>query len=187
MVRATPQTQDDGAYGHLEVGSRIPRVSLPATSGETLDVVAPTEFTALFLYPMTGTPGQRLPDGWLGLPGAFGCTAEACGYRDLHDQFRALGATVFGVSTQTTAEQREFAAREHIPYPFLSDSRLLLVQALRLPTFSVEGQPPRIKRATLIVDREGTLRRLLYPVPEPAADAEVTLAAIQGLRADPPG
>jgi peroxiredoxin len=185
-VRATPQTQDDGAYSHLEVGSRIPPVSLPGTTGETLDVVAPTEFTALFLYPMTGTPGQPLPDGWLGLPGAFGCTAEACGYRELHDEFRALGVTVLGVSTQTTAEQREFAAREHIPYSLLSDSSLRLVKALRLPTFSVEGQPPRIRRATLIVDRERTLRRLIYPVPEPAADADVTLASIESLGATPP-
>lgn len=186
-MRATPQTQNDGAYSHLELGSHIPPVSLPATTGETLDIVAPSEFTAVFLYPMTGTPGQPLPDGWLGLPGAFGCTAQACGYRDLHDELRALGVTVFGVSTQTVAEQREFAARERVPYRLLSDSRLDLVQALRLPTFSVEGQPPRIKRATLIVDRERTLRHLIYPVPEPAADAEVTLASIESLRATRPG
>jgi peroxiredoxin len=176
-VTGTAQTTDDGAYGHLRVGMAVPEVELPATTGETLDVVASSAFTVLFLYPMTGTPGQPLPDGWLELPGAFGCTAETCAYRDLIDDFARLDATVYGVSTQTVSEQTEFAERESIKFPLLSDSDHRLVNALRLPLLQVAG-PARIKRATLIVDRKRIVREIMYPIPDPAANAQQALASV---------
>jgi len=180
-MRGTAQVVGDGAYDHLRTGMGIPAVSLPATTGESLDVIASSAFTVVFLYPMTGVPGQPLPDGWLGLPGAFGCTAESCAYRDLAGEFARVDATVHGVSTQTTAEQREFTEREHINYPLLSDAQLRLVNALRLPLIEVPGHPPRIKRATLIVDRERVLREVVYPVPDSAAHAAQTLIAVEAL------
>jgi peroxiredoxin len=165
-------------YDHLKPGVEIPVVRLPATTGGTLDVVAPTAFTVLFLYPMTGVPGKPLPEGWMTLPGAFGCTAESCAYRDLAAEFADRDATIHGVSTQTPAEQREFADREHIPYPLLSDAGHDLVAALRLPVLSVAGHPRRIRRATLIAGRDRRLRDVLYPIPDPAANAADALAAL---------
>jgi peroxiredoxin len=182
-MKGTPQHVDDGAYDHLCAGMVIPALRLPATSGEPLDVVASHPFTVLFLYPMTGVPGEPLPEGWLELPGAFGCTAESCAYRDLIEEFALAGAAVHGVSTQTPQEQLEFAAREHITYPLLSDSEQLLVDALSLPLFQAGDLPPRIKRATLIVDRRRVLREVIYPVPDPAANAQQALAAVQRLAA----
>jgi len=178
-MKGTAQTVDDAAYGHLSEGTVLPEVRLPATTGESLDIVASSAFTVIFLYPMTGTPGQPLPDGWLELPGAFGCTAESCGYRDLVEEFAQLDTTVYGVSTQTTSEQREFVQRENITYPLLSDSEHRLVDALRLPLLQVAGHPPRIKRATLIVDRARVVRETMYPVPDPAANAAHALAAVK--------
>lgn len=180
-ARGTAQTVDDGAYAHLREGAIVPEIALPATTGESLDVVAATPFTVLFLYPMTGVPGRPLPDGWLELPGAFGCTAESCGYRDLAEELARAGATIHGVSTQSAAEQKEFAEREHIGYPLLSDERRRLVDGLRLPLLHVPGHPPRIKRATLIVDRERRLLEVMYPVPDPAANAAEALASIKRL------
>ncbi|MPZ90640.1 MAG: redoxin domain-containing protein [Actinobacteria bacterium] len=177
-MKGTAQTVDDGAYSHLREGVVLPEMRLAATTGESLDIVAPSAITVIFLYPMTGAPGQPLPDGWLELPGAFGCTAESCGYRDLVEEFARLDTTVYGVSTQTTSQQREFTEREHINYPLLSDSEHRLVDALRLPLFQVAGHPPRIKRATLIVDRDRVVRETNYPVPDPAADAAHALAAV---------
>lgn len=177
-MKGTAQTIDDGAYSHLRKGTVLPAIRLPATTAESLDVVSSSAFTVIFLYPMTGKPGRPLPDGWLELPGAFGCTAESCGYRDLVEEFAGLGATVHGVSTQTPSEQREFAEREHINYPLLSDSELRLVDALRLPLLQVADHPPRIKRATLIVDRDKVVRETMYPVPDPASDAARALAAV---------
>lgn len=177
-MKGTAQTVDDGAYAHLRKGFVLPEVRLPATTGEPLDIVAPSAITVIFLYPMTGTPGQPLPDGWLELPGAFGCTAESCGYRDLVEEFARLDTTVYGVSTQTTAQQREFAERESITYPLLSDSEHRLVDALTLPLLEIAGHPARIKRATLIVDRDRVMRETMYPVPDPAVNAAQVLAAV---------
>lgn len=179
-MKGTPQTIDDGAYDHLRVGMAVPDVQLPATNGETLNVVASSAFTVIFLYPMTGTPGQPMPNGWLELPGAFGCSAESCAYRDLIEDFAHLDATVYGVSTQTKSEQAEFAEREQISYQLLSDAEHRLVNALRLPLLQVGG-PSRIGRATLIVDRKRVLREVMYPIPDPAANAEQALAAVEQL------
>lgn len=181
-MTGTSQTIDDGAYDHLRVGMAVPDVQLPATTGETLNVVASSAFTVIFLYPATGIPGQPMPEGWLELPGAFGCTAESCAYRDLIEYFARLDVTVHGVSTQTTSEQREFAERERISYQLLSDSEHRLVDALELPLLRVGG-PPRIRRATLIVDRKRVLREVMYPIPDPAANAEQALAAVDQLTA----
>jgi peroxiredoxin len=180
-VKGTAQTVDDGAYSHLEIGMVVPKVVLPTTTGRSLDVVAASAFTVLFLYPMTGTPGRPLPEGWLELPGAFGCTAESCAYRDLSAAFTRLGATVHGVSTQTPEEQREFAQRERIPYPLFSDQEHRLVELMRLPLLEVTDEPARIKRATLIVDGERRLRNVMYPVPDPEANAGEALESIQSL------
>jgi peroxiredoxin len=180
-LQGTPQTIDDGAYDHLRAGIVVPPLSLPATTGPRLDLVGPTPFTVVFLYPMTGVPGRPLPPGWLELPGAFGCTAESCAYRDLSDGFARLGASIRGISTQTTSEQKEFAERERLDYPLLSDSEHRLVEELHLPLLEVLGHPPRIVRATLILDRDRVLREVMYPVPDPAANAADALVLVDEL------
>lgn len=169
------QTVDDGAFDHLRGGATMPRVALPATTGRMLDVVANSESTVVFLYPATGVPGEPLPDGWLELPGAYGCTAETCRFRDLAGEFHALGAVLRGISTQTPEEQAEFAAREGVTYPLLSDEEHRLVDALRLPTFTMGGAPPRLRRATLLVTHDRVIRAVLYPVPDPASHADEVL------------
>ena len=128
---------------------------------------------------MTGTPGKALPEGWTEIPGAVGCTPQSCGYRDLIAGFEAVDASVRGISTQTPEEQAEFATREHIPYPLLSDSDLQLATAMALPTF-VAGERARLKRASLIVKNRSVLR-VLYPVLDPAANAAHTLTAVREL------
>jgi peroxiredoxin len=174
----TRQTEDDGAYDHLARGRIVPEIALPATTGEQLDVVASSRWTVLFLYPATGAPGQQLPDGWLQTPGAYGCTGESCGFRDLHAELEEAGAQVRGVSTQTPSEQAEFAAREHITYPLLSDHEHRLIEALDLPTFTTGGSPPRIRRATLLVDRDRRIRDVRYPIPDPGGHAAEVLARL---------
>jgi peroxiredoxin len=177
--QGTPQTEDDNAYDHLRPGTRVPEIRLPSTNGDTVDVVADAGLTVLFLYPATGVPGRPLPEGWLQTPGAYGCTGEACAFRDLAAELTAAGAAVRGVSTQAPAEQAEFARREQIGYPLLSDAHGDLTRALALPTFRVGDSPPRIKRATLLVGRDRRIRRCFYPIPDPSAHPTDVLAAVQ--------
>lgn len=46
-------------------------------------------------------------------------------------------SAMYGVSTQNTDYQAEAQERLHLPYPLLSDCKLRLTRALKLPTFKV--------------------------------------------------
>jgi len=167
-----PVPVDDGACAHLP-GMELPDLALPSTSGRQVGLGAlGPGWTILYCYPRTGTPDQDPPGGlaaWDSIPGARGCTPQSCAYRDHHRDLQALGAQVFGLSTQTTAYQREMATRLHLPFEVLSDADLRFAAALRLPTFTVAGQTV-IQRLTLLT-RGGRIEACFYPVFPPDADA----------------
>jgi peroxiredoxin len=157
-----PRPTDDGAADHL-MGMSMPRVSLPSTAGRLVSLSElPASRTIIYCYPMTGVPGKPLPENWDAIPGARGCTPQACNFRDHNQEFLQLGAEVFGLSTQTTEYQREMAERLHLPFEVLSDAAFQLCDALRLPTFVVAGTR-LLKRLTLIV-RGGRIEQVFYPV-----------------------
>ena len=154
-----PVPIDDGLCDHLP-GMAVPPVALDATDGSRvrLDLADPAGAprTVVFAYPRTGRPDEEPPGGltaWNAIPGARGCTPQACAYRDRHAALAAAGARVFGLSTQDTDYQREMAQRLHLPFPVLSDDGLELTHALGLPTFQTEGLTLH-KRHTLTV-RDG--------------------------------
>ena len=173
-----PAPVDDGAAAHLE-GETLPDVALPATDGASVRLARLPGRTIVYAYPRTGQPGAANPDGWDAIPGARGCTPQSCGFRDHHAELLALGADrVFGLSTQDTAYQREAAERLHLPFPILSDARLELATAARLPVFEVAGLT-LLRRLTLVVDG-GRVTKLFYPVFPPdrsAAEVVAWLAA----------
>lgn len=164
-----PVPEDDDAADHLP-GLTVPSIALAATGSDPLDLAELAGgLLVAYLYPRTGTPGVALPAGWDEIPGARGCTPQSCAYRDSVAELRELGAGVVGVSAQTSAEQAEFATREHIPFPLLSDPDLRLGEALGLPTFEVDGTK-LYKRLTLVAE-QGTIVKVLYPVFPPHRDA----------------
>ncbi|MGK2921567.1 MAG: peroxiredoxin [Methyloceanibacter sp.] len=168
-----PVPVDDGACAHL-VGTSMPHLVLPSTAGREVDVGAlGSGRTLIYCYPRTGVPGEDLPGGWDAIPGARGCTPQACAFRDHQGEFASLGASVFGLSTQDTAYQRELADRLHLPFEILSDAQFRLTNALRLPTFEVDGMR-LIRRLTLVV-RGGTIEHVFYPVYPPDAHADEVL------------
>jgi len=171
-----PVPIDDGACDHLP-GARLPAVSLPSTSGRTVNLGALPELTVIYCYPRTGRPDVEIPKGWNQIPGARGCTPQACAFRDNYQELRQLGAQVFGVSTQTIDDQREAVERLHLPMELLSDTELRFARALRLPTFEVESMV-LIKRLTLVA-LHGRIIKLFYPVFPPDQNAEDVIAWIQ--------
>ena len=175
-----PAPKDDGAADHLP-GMRLPSLTLPATSGGTVDLSASSGRTVLYVYPATGVPGQPLPsDDWDTIPGARGCTPQSCAFRDHHAELADLGAAVLGLSRQTPDAQAEAAARLHLPFALLSDMDGRLTEALRLPTFETGGRT-FLKRMTLVL-RDGAIEHALYPVFPPDRSAD---DAIAWLRANP--
>ena len=168
-----PVPTDDGAARHLP-GRRMPGVTLQSTAGRAvrLDALG-TGWTVLYCYPRTGRPEAGPPPGWDDVPGARGCTPQACRYRDHYADLRALDAQVYGVSTQTTEYQQEMAERLHLPYEVLSDAGFLLTDALALPTFEIHGIR-LLRRLTLLV-RANRIEHCFYPVFPPDADADHVL------------
>jgi peroxiredoxin len=168
-----PVPEDDGAADHL-TGMALPRLRFPSTLGETVDLAEiASGCLVAYVYPRTGTPGKPSPAGWDDIPGARGCTPQSCAYRDSLAEFSALGATVIGISAQSPEEQAEFAEREHIPFPLLSDANLVLAGELRIPAFEVEGMT-LYKRLTVIAE-QGRISRAFYPVFPPDHNAAEVL------------
>ena len=164
-----PRPDDDGAAAHLQ-GKTLPTVTLASTAGRMVDLSGFEGRTVIYAYPMTGRPDVALPDGWDMIPGARGCTPEACAFRDHHAELKELGANVYGLSTQTTDYQSEMVARLHLPFEVLSDSEFALTDALELPTFEAGGMR-LLKRLTLVV-QGGRIEHVFYPVFPPDTHAE---------------
>jgi peroxiredoxin len=134
----------------------------------------------LYVYPRTGKPGEPLPTGWDDIPGARGCTPQACAFRDLHAEIAATGAHTLGLSAQSVAEQHEVVERLHLPYALASDPLLTVAEALGLPTFEVDGMK-LYKRITLIVEG-GEIVKVFYPVFPPDRNAPEVLEWLQANR-----
>jgi peroxiredoxin len=175
-----PVPQDDGAARHL-AGTKLPDLALAATDGAPVNLSRLRGRTVIYIYPRTGVPGVDPPTGWDQIPGARGCTPQSCAFRDHFGELKRLGvAHLYGVSTQDTAYQREAATRLHLPFALLSDEKLALTNALKLPTFSVAGMM-LLKRMALIVD-DGRIVKTFYPVFPPDKNAAEVVAWLQESR-----
>lgn len=172
------ETSKEAARVHALVGTRLPELRLLGHDGASHDPVAATPYTVLYFFPGAYARADAYPPGWGEIPGARGCTLESCTYRDQLAEFTAAGATVHGVSTQRPDEQRAFAELEGLRFPLLSDAGLALTAALRLPTFRAAGVS-RLKRLTLVVDRDRTVREALYPIADIEASVRTALAVVR--------
>ncbi|KAF8063963.1 redoxin family protein [Lyophyllum atratum] len=157
-----PVPVDDGACVHL-TGAAIPSITLISTSGGPVDVSSLKGLTIVFCYPRTGAPGETIPEAWNLIPGARGCTPQACSFRDSSTELLGLGVQhIFGLSTQDTPYQMEVKERLHLPYDLLSDEGLEWARALTLPTFDWEGKT-LVKRMVIAVE-DGKIVKTWYPV-----------------------
>lgn len=153
-------------------GTTLPALRLAGADGPSDPVSDRLPCTVVYCFPGAYARPESYPPGWSALPGAPGCTLESCTYRDRLAEFAAAGAAVHGVSTQRPDEQAEFARKEKLGFPLLSDQSLQLAAALRLPTFRAGGTP-RLKRLTLVVAADRTVLAAFYPV----TDIEQSVAA----------
>lgn len=170
-----PAPEDDGAADHL-AGQEMPPLRLRTSdrSAVSLDSLGPGR-TIMYLYPLSGRPGVDLPDGWDAIPGARGCSTEACDFRDhLHLLREAGAARVFGLSSQPVEYQAELVERLRLPFEMISDEQLQLADALGLPTFSAPGHDRLYSRLTLVV-RDGRIEHVFYPIFPPNTHAQQVL------------
>lgn len=171
-----PVPIDDGAADHLR-GLRIPSLVLESSQGPVDLAELCAVRAVLYVYPRTGKPGVPSLPGWDDVPGARGCTPQSCAFRDHAADLAALGALVAGLSSQSLADQVEFATRNHIAYPVISDPDLLVRASLDLPTFQIAGHT-LYKRLGLIAEG-GVVDRVFYPVFPPDRNATDVVEALR--------
>ena len=172
-----PIPKDDGACDHLK-GMEIPDIMLRNAADEMVNVRHETRsWCVIYCYPMTGRPDVELPEGWEQIPGARGCTPQTCEFRDRVRHFHEASVKVVGLSTQSTAYQKEMVQRLCVPFPVLSDEKLRFTDALRLPTFSYGGEI-FLRRLTLVCQGSKIIE-VFYPVFPPSENANNVLKWIK--------
>jgi peroxiredoxin Q/BCP len=83
----------------------------------------------------------------------YGCTKEACAFRDQYEDFVGAGADVIGISRDNAKSHDEFKTHHRLPFTLLSDPGGKIASAWGVTgTFGLPG------RVTFVFDREGVLR-----------------------------
>ena len=59
----------------------------------------------------------------------YGCTKEACSFRDQYEDFVAAGAEVIGISRDDAASHASFKQHHRLPFTLLSDPGGKVAQA----------------------------------------------------------
>ncbi|MBK9451724.1 MAG: peroxiredoxin [Bacteroidetes bacterium] len=92
----------------LSVGNIAPDFSLPDQNGKPfqLSQALKTHAVVLYFYPKDET---------------YGCTKEACFFRDAFEDFVDAGAIVVGISADSVQSHEKFADHHRLPFTLLSD------------------------------------------------------------------
>jgi peroxiredoxin Q/BCP len=100
----------------------------------------------LYFYPKDNTPG---------------CTTEAINFRDVHDQFAASGARVFGISRDSLRSHDNFKAKFGLPFELISDPDEAVCNLFGVMKMKkLYGRESRgIERSTFVIDRDGKLAK----------------------------
>jgi peroxiredoxin Q/BCP len=97
----------------------------------------------LYFYPKDNTPG---------------CTKEACSFRDHAGEIAQAGAALVGVSMDSPESHQKFTADHRLNFPLLSDRDGTICKAYGVARFGGWFPP---KRVTFVIDRGGTVRRVI--------------------------
>ena len=149
----------------LSPGDPAPAFTLPDQSGQPVTLEGFRGRRVLvYFYPKADTPG---------------CTAQACGLRDVRSQIGAT--TVVGISPDPPKRQAAFDAKYSLGFPLLSDPDHAVAEAYGVwVQKSMYGRSYMgIERSAFLVGEDGLLDQVWYKV-TPAATAENLLKALGG-------
>jgi peroxiredoxin Q/BCP len=142
-------------------GKPVEDFSLPSTGGGTFRLAnALGSKLVLYFYPKDNTPG---------------CTREGIQFRDLHQEFVAAGARVYGISRDSLRSHESFKAKMRFPFELLSDAdEEVCNQFGVIKLKNMYGKKVRgIERSTFVIDGEGKLAREWRGVKGPGHAEEV--------------
>jgi len=115
-------------------------------------------------------------------PAAFTgvCQKEMCTFRDALNEFTSANTAVLGVSVDSPFANKEFAAKNGLNFPLLSDITRDVIKQYNVVFNDLAGVKgfTVAKRAVFVIDRQGVIR-YKWVAPEPKVEpnyAEVTAA-----------
>jgi len=146
-------------------GQAAPDFELTSDTGETVRL---SELrgkpVVLYFYPKDDTPG---------------CTAQACGIRDVYGEFERAGAVVLGVSPDDEASHVTFKEKYGLPFTLLADADHAVAEQ-----YGVWGEKSYagrtymgVNRSTFVIGADGTVAKVMHNV-KPATHADDVLAAL---------
>jgi peroxiredoxin Q/BCP len=150
----------------IQIGDRAPEVTGTTQTGETISLAnyLGKQTVVLYFYPKDNTPV---------------CTAQACAFRDVYEDFVAAGAVVIGVSSDSPASHEKFATGKDLPFILLSDQEGSLRKAFGVP--KTLGLLPG--RVTYVIDKQGIVRHVFNSQFFAGKHVKQALAMVQQLAA----
>jgi peroxiredoxin Q/BCP len=147
----------------LKIGDKAPDFTLPSQNGETVSLHdLAGKIVVLYFYPKDMS---------------YGCTKEACAFRDSYEQFKDAGAVVVGISSQSVESHTIFSTTFALPFTLLSDEGGKVRTLYDVPaTF---GLIPG--RVTFIIDKEGVIRHVFNSQFNPEMHVQEALRIIKTL------
>ncbi|PKP25250.1 MAG: peroxiredoxin [Bacteroidetes bacterium HGW-Bacteroidetes-2] len=125
----------------LQLGDNIPNFTLKDQNGNDFHIESFRGKLAMviYFYPKNFTPG---------------CTKEACGFRDQFEDFKSIGATVIGISSDSETSHSKFASKYNLPFILLSDKNGSVSRRFGVKK-NLFGLLPG--RETYVVDKKGKI------------------------------
>lgn len=107
----------------------------------------------------------------------YGCTQEACRFRDEYERFTDAGAEVVGVSPDGPQSHRRFAEHNRLPFALLSDADGELARAYGVGR-TLGVLPGRV---SYVIDRKGIVRHVFDSQLRAKKHVDEALAVVQRL------
>jgi peroxiredoxin Q/BCP len=128
----------------LEAGTKAPDFTAKDDAGNTVSL---SDFkgktVVLYFYPKDDTPG---------------CTIEAQGFRDSHDEYQGKDMVVLGVSMDDEVSHKAFKEKYGLPFTLVADPDGSITKA-----YDVEGGGYS-KRVTFVINSEGVIDQVIDQV-----------------------
>jgi peroxiredoxin Q/BCP len=150
----------------VEEGKPAPDFELQSDSGETVKLSELRgKQVVLYFYPKDDTPG---------------CTAQACGIRDVYGEFERAGAVVLGVSPDDERSHVKFKEKYGLPFTLLADEGHKLADEYGVWAEKKYAGKTYwgVDRSTFVIGEDGNVKKVMHKV-KPDTHADEVLATLR--------
>jgi len=122
----------------------------------------------LYFYPKDDTPG---------------CTKEACGFRDLGEEFSKRDVAVLGVSPDSVEDHQAFTQKYHLPFPLLADTdkSVMKIYGAYGEKMMYGKKNIGVIRSTVVIGPDGNVLKHWKKVPKAETHPEKVLEFIDSI------